>query len=220
MFITLRKKPTRSTKPAMMDDVDARSQRSLKNFLSRSTRKKRTISFDSTVPEAESESIGASRHSSTVELRQRGVCSRAASYILRRNVSSVSDRTVIESTNHTMVTDPEGRLDDRFSSGLNRCEPSQLEQLRLKRAEIDPIVCHESDDNDEEPQPQDAGRSVILKSRLEALEVQQRLLGMDHPDVAFMMKQLRRMQSKGRFESKSGPRPLAKPLYHPQRPML
>jgi hypothetical protein len=107
------------------------------------------------------------------------------------------------------------RVDDRFCKTLNKCEPSQLEQLRQKRAEAAPIVCYESDDSEDVGEEhQDTEMSLALKSRLEAVEVQQRLLGKGHPDVVFMQQQLRRRQRRGRFESKSGSRSPSTPFYY------
>jgi hypothetical protein len=207
----------------MVLDASASSQHSLLKFLSRS-RKKRTISIDSTMTSI-SESLDYSTTSSTGELRQRrhiitsspvvsshqGVYARATSYIRRRNVTSPS-----ASSNHTMeVIEDDGsdcesalldlRVEDLFCKTLNECEPSQLEQLRRNRAEVAPIVCYESDDDDNEvvKEHQDAVKSLALKSRLEALEVQQRLLGKDHPDVVFMTQQLRRLQRRGNTDTAS-----------------
>lgn len=94
---------------------------------------------------------------------------------------------------------PSERLDNWFYAGFNECEPSQLEQLRKKRGQVAPIVSYESNDSDngvKHDAERSPGPSPALKSRLEALEVQTRLLGEDHPDVVFMMQQLRRLQSK------------------------
>lgn len=210
----------------------SRSQRSLLKFLSRS-RKKRAISIDSTVPSID-ESLDYSITSSNGELRQRrhttssplnssqqGVYSRAASYIRRRNASASAS-----SHRPTMVVieDDDGsdcesarlpeRVDDRFCKTLNECEPSQIEHLRKYRTEVAPIVCYESDDNDDvvkEHQDTDH-KSLALKSRLEALEVQQGLLGKGHPDVVFMTQRIRRLQRRGHFESKSGPRSSSTPF--------
>jgi hypothetical protein len=192
------------------------SQHSLMKFLSRS-RKNRADSIDSTAHSI-AESLDYSTTSRTGELKQRrhitsspvtssqqGVYSQAASYNRRRNASSASASSL-----RTMVVieDDDGsdcesarlpeRLDDRFCRKLNECEPSQIEQLRKYRTEVAPIVCYESDDNDDvDKEHQDAEKSLALKSRLEALEVQQHLLGKDHPDVVFMTQRIRRLQRRG-----------------------
>jgi hypothetical protein len=215
-------------------DASSSSERPLLKFLSRAG-KKRAVSIDSTVPSID-ESLDYSTTSSNGESRQRhhitsspvkpsqqGVYSRAASFIRRRNASSAS-----ASSHRTMVVieDDDGsdcesvrlseRVDDRFCKTLNECEPSQLEQLRKDRAEVAPIVCYESDDNDDVvvEEHKCAEESVALNSRLEALEVQQRLLGKDHPDVVFMTQRIRRLQRRGHFESRSGPRSPSTPFYY------
>jgi hypothetical protein len=224
---------TRSQSPTMVHDASSSSERSLLKFLSRSG-KKRAVSIDSTVPSigesldysAPSSNNGESRQrrhltSSPVKPSQKGVYFRAANFIRRRHASSTST-----SSHRTMVVieDDDGsdsesvrlseRVDDRFCKTLNECEPSQLEQLRKYRAEVNPIVCYESDDNnDVVKEHQCAEKSVALNSRLEALEVQQRLLGKDHPDVVFMTQRIRRLQRRGHFESKSGPRSSLTPFY-------
>lgn len=224
----------RSQNPTMVLDASSSSQSSLMKFLSRS-RKKRAVSIDSTEKTMTETSLDFSTTSSIGELRHRrhitsspvissrqGLYSRAASYIRRRNVSSPS-----ASSHRTMVVteDNDGsdcesarlpeRMDDRFCKTLNGCEPSQLEWLRKHRAEFNPIVCYESDDNNDVfEEHQDAQKSLALKSRLEVLEVQQRLLGWDHPDVVFMTQQLWRLQRRGYFESRSGPRSSTPFHYH------
>jgi hypothetical protein len=113
---------------------------------------------------------------------------------------------------------------DIFHSKLNKCDAQLLPDLRKQRAEIAPIVCYESDDDTERtsisstsstslysfsPEPQqlldeaacimqEAQVDRALQSRLEALSVQQQLLGSDHPDVLFLashIRQHRRRQS-------------------------
>ena len=42
------------------------------------------------------------------------------------------------------------RLDDIFNSRFNQCDGESLPMLRQRRAETQPIVCYESDDEDEE----------------------------------------------------------------------
>jgi hypothetical protein len=217
----------------MVTDSKARSQRSLLNFLSRS-KKKRTISIDSTVPSVTESLDSTTGTSSTGELRQlrqitsspafssqQGIYCRAANYIRRRNAPSASASSnramdVIEDDGSSCDSArPPERVDDRFCKTLNKCEPSQIEQLRQNRAEVAPIVCYESDNSDDVvKEDQDAEMSLALKSRLEALDVQQRLLGKGHPDVVFMQQQLRRLQRRGRFESKSGPRSPSTPFYY------
>jgi hypothetical protein len=213
----------RSQNPTMVLDASSSSERSLLKYLSRSG-KKRAVSIDSTVPSID-ESLDYSTTSSNVQPvkpSQQGVYSRAANFIRRRHASSAST-----SLHRTMVVieDDDGsdcesarlseRMDDRFFKTLNECEPSQLEQLREYRAEVAPIVCYESDDNDDAVKEQ----SVALNSRLEALEVQQRLLGKDHPDVVFMTQRIRRLQRRGHFESKSGPRSSLTPFYFQHQAM-
>jgi hypothetical protein len=221
----------RSQNPTMVVDASASSQRSLLNFLSQS-KKKRTISIDSTMhstmPSVSEEcclnsttsSIGESRQlrhiaSSPVLPSQQGFYSRAANYIRRGKV--VIEDIEDDGSDCESTRSPE-RVEDRFCKTLNECEPSQLEQLRKKRAEVTPIVCYESDDDDDVVgEHQDAEKSLALTSRLEALEVQQRLLGRGHPDVVFMTQQIRRLQRRGRFESKSGPR--STPFHYHQHAM-
>jgi hypothetical protein len=235
MFMRSQKRSQNPTMVVNASSSGPSSQRSLLKFLSRS-RKKRADSIDSTtVPTIAEESLDYSTTSSTGESKQRrhitsspvtssqqGVYSRAANHIRRRKASSTS-----ASSHHTMVVieDDDGsdcesarlpeRVDDRFCKTLNECQPSQIEQLRIYRTEVAPIVCYESDDNDDVvKEHQDAEKSLALKSRLEALEVQQRLLGKDHPDVVFMTQRIRRLQRRGHLESESGLRSSSTPFYY------
>lgn len=41
------------------------------------------------------------------------------------------------------------RVEDMFNSAFNHCDPLNLPELRLQRAETHPIICYESDDDDE-----------------------------------------------------------------------
>jgi hypothetical protein len=87
------------------------------------------------------------------------------------------------------------RVEDRFCTELNECEPERLANLREKRAKVSPIICYESDDDEEGA----AAANPALKSRWEALQVQESLLGKDHPDVAFLLQQIGRLQCKSRL---------------------
>jgi hypothetical protein len=71
-------------------------------------------------------------------------------------------------------------LEDMFSRGLNHCTPESLPSLRQYRSKVAPIVAYESDEE----------LDNHIKARLEALEVQQELLGADHSDVLFLQKRV------------------------------
>lgn len=81
------------------------------------------------------------------------------------------------------------RVLDLFNAEINECDKAKLPLLRRRR-ETDPILCYESDDEEEED------RSVAMQSRLEALRIQKELLGEDHPDVAFMQQHILRLAAR------------------------
>jgi len=99
------------------------------------------------------------------------------------------------------------RIEDPFNSELNRCDARALPHLRVKRVDA-PILCYESDgdeysllqnaEDEMEGQQEQKGcgsaptsspaateADVALRSRLEALQVQKKLYGSEHPDVRF-----------------------------------
>jgi hypothetical protein len=104
-------------------------------------------------------------------------------------------------------------LDDMFHSRLNQCNPEALFHLRERRANISPITCRESDSGDDavtdySTHHQGLGlhEDIALQSRLDALRLQQELLGFDHPDVLFLaqhIRQHRRRQSSVSGDSRS-----------------
>jgi hypothetical protein len=123
--------------------------------------------------------------------------SRAVAYLQRRSPSSivVVDAPVHTSEQQSAASIRHRRVQDPFSTELNECcDASTLADLRKKRAEVSPIIIYESDDEEENATDAPAEFDVAFKSRLEALHVQQRLLGKDHPDVNFMILHMDRLQ--------------------------
>jgi hypothetical protein len=117
--------------------------------------------------------------------------SRAASYLMRRSLAPKSRVVGVElEKEFSGCVREEGRVDDLFSSELNRCSTAALPQLRLERAELYPIVCYESDDEDTHNQAGD----VVLEARIEALNIQEKLLGKDHSDVIFLSRHVQRLR--------------------------
>ena len=105
------------------------------------------------------------------------------------------------------------RIEDIFHSKLNKCNAEALPELRRLRAETAPIVCYESDDEgsgnetaaspptltlgtesftsevaDSTNLPQN---DAAIQARMDALSVQQNLLGSGHPDVQFLANHIR-----------------------------
>ncbi|GKY96162.1 hypothetical protein MPSEU_000576200 [Mayamaea pseudoterrestris] len=96
---------------------------------------------------------------------------------------------------------------DLFHSKLNQCDSQALPILRQKRAHLAPILCYESD-CEERPEMQSKKHSLAdlldysssaelqaadcgLQCRMEALLIQQQLLGPCHPDVTFLASHIR-----------------------------
>ena len=186
----------------------SRGRRSFMGFLGRSRRNsKRSESIDITVIDGSSD-IGEECESSSRSRQlqekhasltlEKGAFSRAVTYLKRRSPHSIV--LPASPVDEQISNSQSGRVQDIFCTELNNCDPSSLPDLRRQRLEEAPIICHETDD-DEEENKQAAEDDVALKSRLEALEVQQRLLGKDHPDVNFMVQHIGRLQSRRRSDS-------------------
>jgi hypothetical protein len=61
------------------------------------------------------------------------------------------------------MKDENGRVQDIFSSELNRCTAQDLPLLRLERESTHPIVCYESEDDEENSSASDKLKSVIQR---------------------------------------------------------
>lgn len=61
------------------------------------------------------------------------------------------------------MKDENGRLQDIFSSELNRCTAHDLRQLRRERESTHPIVCYESEDDEENSSLSENLKSVIQR---------------------------------------------------------
>lgn len=126
--------------------------------------------------------------------------SRAASYLMHRAHSRSRGMSSIvgDAPEEKLEGSESGRVDDIFARTVNRCSDSALPELRLERAGLYPIVCYESDDEGSDgnagKQPRD---NVVLGARLEALKVQEGLLGPDHPDVIFLSRHIYRLLAPG-----------------------
>lgn len=139
--------------------------------------------------------------------------SRSASYLMRRALSNKRgiEAEIIEkdesSSIHSSASSDDdsgthfdardGRVDDIFSSELNRCSTSSMHQLRLER-DLHPIVCYESDDGESQDdsclESHPSGVDAAIDGRLEALKIQERLLGKEHTDVIFLSKRTQRLR--------------------------
>ena len=119
----------------------------------------------------------------------------------------------------------EVRIEDIFHSKLNKCNAEALPELRKQRAEIAPIVCYESDNEDNGNETTSAPTpttttdnesfasadfanlphiDVALQARMDALLVQQQLLGSDHPDVQFLANHIRQHRRRLSSTTSSG----------------
>jgi hypothetical protein len=97
-----------------------------------------------------------------------------------------------------VVASVTGRIDDIFASELNRCTASSLPKLRLERSVSFPVVCYESDDDEDTDMGSSSLASsddTVLDARLEALQVQVSILGKDHTDVLFLSRRVQRLRS-------------------------
>lgn len=150
-----------------------------------------TLMQDLGVDEASTHSANSILHSP----RSLGL-SRAASYLMRRTFSRKSTMLGEEHEKEPIGGVSEaGHIDDIFASELNRCSTSTLPELRLQRAELYPIICYESDEEDSDGRNENSTHEDVgLVARLEALKVQERLLGKDHTDVIFLSRRIQRLR--------------------------
>jgi hypothetical protein len=122
-----------------------------------------------------------------------------AGYFLKRGHSL---SPVVVSSTHLEEADADAddtrcehvcRVEDIFSSEMNRCSPDLLPELRRKRSSKEgAIICYESSDEDD---GEENTESPGLQSRMEALETQRNLLGDDHPDVQFLGRHVMSLRS-------------------------
>lgn len=127
--------------------------------------------------------------------------SRAASYLMRRSLVPEGALEGGAPEGGELKEEPNceasevGRVDDIFSSELNRCSTPSLPQLRLERAELYPIICYESDDEDTDDSTKNPTCAVLIEARLEALKIQEHLLGKDHSDAIFLSRRVHRLRA-------------------------
>jgi hypothetical protein len=130
-FLTRRFPPIKRSDSMCSSTLDSISETTLdEEFLSESRSKRQTI--------------GRSMATSIANVLDKPGC------VLSSAMSYLRNRSRMETEHLPSMIEGNCVSADRFETSLNRCDPSSLGDLRRKRAEDDPIICHENDDDEDE----------------------------------------------------------------------